>query len=93
MLSDEARDTLVKLVRAALEEDDTFIGVSGGFSPPFDSPYNVRMVRGARHHVRGSENHCVWAYRTLKAEGRLDGAIIPKWFWDERWLDAYGEKR
>ncbi len=72
-----ACDLLAKILIATLELDDTYMPVSGGFSPPHD-----RFRRGSR----GSEEMAAWEYRTLEREGKLEGAIVPPWLEKEGWL-------
>lgn len=101
MRSKEGVDTLVKMLRAALGLDNTYVEISGGFKPPLRCAHNRVVELGIRspypradnsrtgHLTRGSEAHCVWAYRTLKKEGVLDKAFIPSWFQKEGWLNIY----
>ncbi len=99
--SAEGVDELVQALRASLGLDNRYVAISGGFRPPLESAHN-RLVRtkrrspypqadhsGRGHLARGSEDHCVWAYRTLETEGALDKAFVPAWFKREGWLDIY----
>ena len=73
--SQEAVDHFVTLLTAMLGLNESYVGVSGGFEPP-----------GRRRGKRGSEMHTVWTYNTLKQEGRLEGASIPSWLFEEGWV-------
>ncbi len=94
-------EELAAFVRAALGLDGDYVEVSGGFHPPLHYPHN-RLVQTdtpspwprannghSGHLARGSEAHCVWAYRTLEREGELADAFIPSWFEREGWLKIY----
>ncbi len=74
----QAADLLTKILIAALELDETYIDVSGGFRAP--------EGRRARFTGRGSENEGVWGYRTLKEEGELEGAYVPEWLFTEGFI-------
>jgi hypothetical protein len=101
ILKEEGTDELLKILQAALELSDGYVGVSGGFNPPLVSPHNLCVYlkvrspypgayrQGSPHLARGSEGHCVWAYRVLKSEDQLIGAYIPDWFFKEGWLQLY----
>ncbi len=84
-------ENLTSLLRAALGLDPRkYAAILGGFRPPLPSPHEVaRRLRLSGIHVRGTEGHAVWTYRTLKTEGQLTGARIPRWFKKERWLERY----
>lgn len=87
----EGVESFVRFLRAALRLEG-YIAVSGGFRPPLRSPHNhlIKLGRGrAWGQCRGSEASAVWEYRTLKAEGKLQGAIIPQWLEREGWLGVY----
>jgi hypothetical protein len=102
MRSAEGVAELAQVIRASLGLDNTYVAISGGFRAPLESAHN-RLVRTKRrspypqassdpqrgHLARGSEDHCVWAYRTLEAEGALDKAFVPAWFKREGWLGIY----
>lgn len=102
--SKEGVEKLAELLRASLGKGEQYVAIIGGFRAPMDSPHN-RLVKLRRRSpfpeasysrtgnlARGSEAHCVWAYRTLKAEGVLDKSHIPSWFLEEDWLGIYGEQ-
>jgi hypothetical protein len=94
-------EELVELLRAALGQDKRYVEISGGFQAPMKCAHNRLFELGqqspwpqadhsSRGHVaRGSEQHCVWAYHTLEAEGALKKAYVPPWFLKEGWLDIY----
>jgi len=94
----EGVDELADVLRGALGMDGRYISVSGGFQPPFEYPHN-RIIRLRQpspyprasdgNSVRGSENHCVWGYRTLEKEGVLGQSYVPSWFLQEGWLKIY----
>ena len=95
----EGVDELVEVLSGLLSLGKRYVSVSGGFRSPMkcahnrlleigtSSPYPDASSRGAT--ARGSEEHCVWAYRTLKAEGVLAEAHVPEWFIPEGWLEIY----
>lgn len=97
--SAEGTEELVNFLRASLNLDNKYVNISGGFKAPLRCAHN-RLVelkkpspwkeaeRGV-HLARGSEEHCVWAYRTLKTEGVLEKSHVPSWFLSEGWLDIY----
>ena len=92
--SQEAAEHLYRFLKAAANLDQTYIAISGGFGSPYDHPDNVRrragwIRRDSHDQARGSEGKCVWAYRTLEQEGKLDKAYIPPWFLREDWLGMY----
>lgn len=101
MRSTEGVDELAEVLRASLGLDKTYVAISGGFQPPMKCPNNrlleikrkspyPRADHSGRGHVaRGSESHCVWAYRTLLEEGVLDKSYVPAWFKQEGWLEIY----
>lgn len=78
---------LAAYLRAALRLDDRYIGIGGGFHAPLEHPANYLRVPYTS--CRGSEQACVWEYRTLQREGRLAGAFVPAWFHRENWLGKY----
>lgn len=86
-LSAEGVDELIELVLGALGFDGRYVSVIGSGRPPYPHPSGLRDDNS----VRGSEHICVWQYRTLQAEGKLEGAIIPPWFFREDWLGKYPE--
>jgi hypothetical protein len=73
-----------QLIVGALNLDNTYIGINGGFEPPFTRKRNPRVVR-----PRGSEHHAVWEYQVLREEGQLRNSVIPSWFMHEDWLACY----
>ncbi|MDD5342521.1 MAG: hypothetical protein PHI73_04285 [Patescibacteria group bacterium] len=83
---------LVRFLTAALNLRRTYIEINGGFNPPYTLPHNVVRQAVTAPKVRGSEGHCVWTYRTLQRERRLKGSLVPKWFFDEGWLDLYKDE-
>lgn len=100
--SAEGIQELMQLLRASLGMDEHYVEVSGGFGPPLKCPHNRLLeigqkspwpeadyIRRAGNVARGSEAHCVWAYRTLQEEGVLKQAHIPSWFFEEDWLGVY----
>lgn len=98
--SQKGVDHFASVLRACLSIDRTYIAINGGFRAPLKYPSNrlheLGIVspmpqRGSRRstEVRGSEDHCVWAYRTLEAEGKLDDAYVPPWLIQEGWLGIY----
>ncbi len=99
--SREGVKELVELLRGALGEGKRYVEISGGFRAPMKCAHNrlletgkpspyPRASRDGRGHVaRGSEEHCVWAYRTLEKEGTLKQARVPDWFIREGWLGIY----
>ncbi len=99
MCSAEGVDELAEVLRASLCLDETYVAISGGFQAPLKYPDN-RLIETKRkspypnagrggHAARGSEAHCVWAYRTLQEEGVLDRSYVPAWFVREGWLEIY----
>ncbi len=102
LCSKEGVEELARVLRASLMLERTYIAISGGFRAPLQSPHN-RLVSTKRrspwpqagqrgeggHLARGSEDHCVWAYRTLRREGVLKGSYVPEWFTQEGWLGIY----
>ncbi len=99
--SKEGAEELTSLLRAVLGLDKQYVQISGGFRAPMDcahnrlikldrsSPYPRADHRTMGHLARGSEEHCVWAYRTLEQEGVLEKSYIPSWFISEGWLEIY----
>jgi len=95
--------TLYNLLSAALNRNNLYVSVNGGFNSPYDYPENILNRKGmpspagnqgGGHTVRGSEDDCVWEYRTLKKEGQLKNSLAPDWFFPEGWLDIYkGERK
>lgn len=99
MCSAEGVDELAQVLRASLCFDEMYVAISGGFQAPLQYPDN-RLTQTKRkspyphagrggHAARGSEAHCVWAYRTLQAEGVLGMSYVPVWFIQEGWLGIY----
>lgn len=80
---------LRELLLGLLEEDDTYLGICGGFSGPLPRPRRKPGIGTGDGVPRGSEGFCVWAYRVLKEEGELERAHIPSWFGSEGWLKVY----
>jgi len=80
-------ESLAAYLRAALRLDGRYIGISGGFHAPLEHPANYLRVPYAS--CRGSEQACVWEYRVLQREGQLEGAFVPKWLHEEKWLQKY----
>jgi len=92
MRSAEGVEELVRLLRASLGIDQrTYVEISGGFRAPMKCAHNrlIELHRQSGNVARGSEQHCVWTYRTLQAEGVLNHAFVPRWFIREGWLDIY----
>jgi hypothetical protein len=99
--SEEGVAELVKVLRGSLGINKTYVAISGGFYPPIKSAHNrlVELRRPspwpeahkprAQHLARGSEAHCVWTYRTLKEERKLNESYVPGWFKQEGWLGIY----
>lgn len=83
---------LVRFLTAALNLRHTYIEINGGFNPPHTHPYNVARQAVTTPRVRGSEGHCVWTYVTLQRERRLNGSLVPPWFYKEGWLDLYADE-
>ena len=85
------------VLKAALNSENTYLSVSGGFYGPYDHQENVlnRLLREGitefqnSKRNRGSEPHCMWAYYFLEKEGSLYKAYVPNWFYEERWREAY----
>ena len=53
------------------------------------SPWLQAEYGRSGHIARGSEEHCVWAYRVLQQEGKLERSYVPSWFISEGWLEIY----
>ena len=91
-LSQEGMGEVTEILKAALGTTDKYVASIGGFNPPYRCPHN-RLIdirhSGKRPNPRGSEAHCVWAYRTLEKEGQLENTYIPDWFFKEKWLEKY----
>lgn len=99
--SREGVEELVELLSAALGQSKRYVEISGGFRAPMKCAHNRLLELGQRspwpqadhtgrgHVARGSEQHCVWAYRTLEAEGALEKARVPSWFLEEGGLNIY----
>ncbi|MFC1598577.1 hypothetical protein ACFL2U_01005 [Patescibacteria group bacterium] len=81
LISQKSFDRLKKVLLAALNINNTYIAVSGGFCSPYPYPQTGN--------ARGSEHSCVWEYRMLEKEGELPASIIPPWFHQEGWLERY----
>ena len=79
-------DELVDFICAALETGGKYISISGGFRSPYTYPSNIGN-QGFK--VRGSEDKAYWQFETLLKEGKLGSAIIPPWFYNEDWPEAY----
>ncbi|MDD5464206.1 MAG: hypothetical protein PHP62_03595, partial [Candidatus Moranbacteria bacterium] len=70
-------DALYQLLIAALNMNDLYIEVNGGFNSPYDFAQNILNRKGIKspagkhgsHEVRGSEEDCVWEHQVLNAEG------------------------
>jgi len=97
-LSDQDQAGLFGLLVAALNLDNSFVDIGGGFQPPLDYPSRVLEEKkidspypGKRPDfpARGSEHSCVWEYLVLKREGVLEESFVPTWFLQEGWLDIY----
>jgi len=91
------KNKLVEVILAAAGMN-SYLDASGHIYPPLMYPTDAlrwaktnppRRYDDGKPHVRGSEAHMVWAYRTLEAESCLSGARIPQWFLDENWLEIY----
>lgn len=89
---------LARFLRAVLGKTDEYVEVSGGFQAPLLHAHNLLIQKGIPspaegkrfgQWTRGCEEFNVWAYRTLLAEGKLEGAYVPEWFLEEGWLDIY----
>lgn len=89
---------LSRFLLAALGKTDEFVEVCGGFQAPLYHAHNLLIEMGIpspskeKHYgqwTRGCEEFNVWAYRTLLAEGKLEGAYVPEWFLEEGWLATY----
>jgi hypothetical protein len=95
MLTADGKAELRKFLLALVESDDTYVDVTGGFRTQLLSPKEMAQMAGIKLDsifgpvVHGSEDFCYWAWKTLEAEGALDGAFIPPWFKPEIWIDAY----
>ncbi len=99
--SQEGVHELADLLRAALGKDERYVEINGGFRAPMQCAHNRLLDIGRKspwphadrsgqgNIARGSEQHCVWAHRTLEKEGVLDQAHVPQWFYAEGWLDIY----
>ncbi len=94
----------LQIFLASVLGGDSYVCVSGGFRAPMkcahnrlleigrlnDSPWPQASRDHRKGHVaRGSEEKCVWEYRTLQEEGALDKAYVPDWFLKEDWLGIY----
>ena len=101
MRSKEGVQELINFLQATLSRHNKYVGISGGFYPPMKSAHNLLLEKELRspwpgadytrggHLARGSEAHCVWAYRTLQTEGFLKQSYVPSWFLNEGWLTIY----
>jgi hypothetical protein len=98
LLTQEGIDEIAEVLKAVSGDANTYIEVIGGFNPPFDSGDRVLKRLISKGHTefqetlknfRGSESSCMWEYNTLKEEGVLDKAYIPKWFTEKKWLEIY----
>lgn len=106
VLSSDGVQELIKVLRASLGLDKHYVDISGGFRAPMKCAHN-RLIeidrrspwkgadygRASGNVTRGSEEHCVWAYRTIKKEGFLDTSHVPAWFIPEGWLEIYEEAK
>jgi hypothetical protein len=100
-LSEEGYSFLLKILKAALNLDNSFIAISGGFHSPYEYPGNIlsqkKIPSPAGQHgaynYRGSEHTCVWEYRTLEAEGKLSESYVPNWLYKEGWLEIYADQK
>lgn len=84
IVSFDACELLLRVLTAALDLDDLFLGVRGGFCPPYE--YH-QVAHGAK--VRGTESMVAWEYNTLKKEGKLEDSFVPSWFVNEGWVKEY----
>jgi hypothetical protein len=102
LLSNAGELELSKVLRAALNLDNSYIQVIGGFHAPLRCAHNRLLDTGRRSPwpnavyngmnsfiVRGSEQHCVWTHMVLTEEGEIEKAYIPSWFMEEGWLEIY----
>lgn len=92
---------LTEFLRGALNLNKKYISISGGFRAPLKcghnrllelnrtSPWSKADYSSRGYVARGSEQHCVWAYRVLAEEGVLDKSHVPSWFTKEGWLEIY----
>ena len=95
MLTADGMAGLTSFLSAALGLHGNYVGVSGGFKPPYDMPANIIRrvgITSTRGAVRGSEAHCVWTYRVLEQEDEIKKAHVPDWFTKENWLSAYSRQ-
>lgn len=83
ILSIDGMKSLMELLFAALNINNSYVPISGGFHSSYDHPGNFS------ENARGSEDHCVWAYQTLGKEDKLKEAFVPEWFYNEKWLERY----
>lgn len=102
LCSREGVEELAGILRASLMLGQEYIAISGGFRAPMQCAHNRLLETKRRspwphagsrseggHVARGSEEHCVWAYRTLLHEGVLKNSYVPEWFEQEGWLGIY----
>jgi hypothetical protein len=99
--SKEGVEELTELLRASLGLKKQYVEISGGFRAPLKcahnrlleinrrSPYLKAKYSRDGHVARGSEEHCVWAYRTLTDEGVIEKSHVPAWLLSEGWLEIY----
>lgn len=89
---------LSRFLLATLGKTEEYVEVSGGFRAPLYHAHNLLIRKRIpspskeKHFgqwTRGCEEFNVWAYRTLLAEGKLEGAYVPEWFMEEGWLAIY----
>lgn len=98
-LTKELVDGSVGLILATLGvyPGGGYVGISGGFSPPYDFPENISNRTGKKLPCegtpRGSEKHCMWMYDVLKEENELEKAFIPTWFIEENWVDFFKDSQ
>jgi hypothetical protein len=99
--SAEGVKQLAEFLQASLSHNEQYVEISGGFRAPLKCPHNRLLelkrrspwqqadYRSTGNVARGSEDHCVWAYRTLQEEGALEEAYVPAWFHNEDWVGIY----
>lgn len=93
-LTSELVDEAVELILCLLghHPDNNYVGISGGFSSPYDFPSNISGRTGKKLPIdrpRGSEKHCMWTHDVLRGEGVLEEAYIPSWFHEENWINFF----
>ena len=94
--SQELVDAAVDLILTALgHRDGYYVGVCGGFYPPYNPPEHIAAHTGKKlpcNELRGTESHCMWTYDVLKEEGVLEEAYVPQWFYEENWISFFTEQ-